>query len=300
LGHATRCIPIIKQLLHDNNEVILGGCNESGAILKMNFPNLLFIEFPGYSPSYSNKLGMYLSMFFQVRKFKKTIKNENKLLAKIVKDQNIDVVISDNRYGLFNSSVYSIFITHQLFIKAGVFSKYINTINHKYINKFNTCWVPDFENKSESLSGELSHGKHNLKKVEYIGPLSRFSEPLQKGDIKFKTCAIISGPEPYRTKFEKELLKKFHGSNEAYVIIRGQPYLPFKNFKNSNVNMFTHLNDQEFLEILKTSESYICRSGYSSIMDFNVLGLLDATEFIATPGQTEQLYLAKHLKNKAL
>ncbi|MFI5205299.1 MAG: glycosyltransferase, partial [Flavobacteriales bacterium] len=165
LGHATRCIPIIKQLLEQKKKVMLGGCGSSGTLLKTAFPQIPFIEFPAYAPRYSPKRNMYWSMLFQSPRFFKTIRRENKFVARVIKEHSIDTVISDNRYGLYNKNVYTIFITHQLFIRAGIFSRMVKRINHGYIRKYNQCWVPDYENIAQSLSGELSHGKHALQNV---------------------------------------------------------------------------------------------------------------------------------------
>jgi len=46
-------------------------------------------------------------------------------------------------------------------------------------------------------------------------------------------------------------------------------------------------------EMFSTAKAVICRSGYSSVMD--LLKLKKRALLIPTPGQTEQVYLAKHL-----
>jgi hypothetical protein len=44
--------------------------------------------------------------------------------------------------------------------------------------------------------------------------------------------------------------------------------------------------------VAENARMIIARSGYSTIMDLEALGLLDKTEFHPTPGQSEQEYLA--------
>ncbi|MEO7802037.1 MAG: hypothetical protein ABIR81_08560, partial [Ginsengibacter sp.] len=65
-------------------------------------------------------------------------------------------IISDNRPGLFNRTVHSVYITHQLKVKAGsgLASKIINRLHHFLIKKFDECWAPDDQNNT--LAGELS------------------------------------------------------------------------------------------------------------------------------------------------
>jgi len=55
-------------------------------------------------------------------------------------------------------------------------------------------------------------------------------------------------------------------------------------------------NEKQLLELIRHSEHIICRSGYSTIMDLHALGR--TAEFIPTPGQTEQVYLAQLHKPK--
>lgn len=292
LGHATRCIPIIKQLLEKNKQVILGGSGSSGLLLQSVFPKLTFIDFPAYNPSYGSKINMYVSMMLQAPRFLKTIRKENTLLKEVVKEHKIDTIISDNRYGLYHTGIHTIFITHQIFIRAGIFSGMVNKKNHRYIKKYSTCWVPDFEKMEESLAGELSHGKHNLKNVRYIGPLSRFNSSTGFQQPRFKACAIISGPEPLRTQFEKQMLEEFNEQDGTFALLRGKPEDGTIEKMSGHVHVFPHLDDIAMLDLIQSSEKIICRSGYSSIMDFYAINRLNDARLVPTPGQTEQEYLA--------
>ncbi len=132
---------------------------------------------------------MWQGMGIQIPKIVKAIKQETKQLEEILKEDTFDLIISDNRYGLHNNKVKCIFITHQLFIKGGIFSNLLNYINHSYIKKFNYCWIPDHEDERLSLSGELSHGNTNLPHVHYIGTLSNVEKTNEKERQKtFKFC----------------------------------------------------------------------------------------------------------------
>jgi hypothetical protein len=148
------------------------------------------------------------------------IADEKKVLDKIISEHAIDVIISDNRFGLYNEKVHSVFITHQLFLKAPVFEGLGSKINQKYISNFDEVWVPDFEEENLSLSGELCHGippdsYRDHKNVKYIGPQSRLVEVIT--DIekdRYDYLILLSGPEPTRTELEKKLLEKIKTSDK--------------------------------------------------------------------------------------
>ena len=55
LGHATRCIPIIKALEENGFEPIIASDGVALALLKKEFPNLLNIELPAYNIQYAEK-----------------------------------------------------------------------------------------------------------------------------------------------------------------------------------------------------------------------------------------------------
>ena len=101
-----------------NTNVIIGADNRPLAFLKQEFPHLQFIEFPGYKFSYPVKGSMALKMALSAPNILLGIKKENKILDELIAKFNIDAVISDNRFGLFNNAVTSIFITHQIYIKS--------------------------------------------------------------------------------------------------------------------------------------------------------------------------------------
>ncbi|PDH48335.1 MAG: glycosyltransferase [Bacteroidetes bacterium MED-G20] len=227
----------------------------------------------------------------QVPKFINRIIKEKNIIEKISLEENIDIIISDNRFGLRSKSATNIFITHQLNIMGPLLvTKLINVINRKIIKNFDHIWIPDFENGK--LSGELSKNKM---KCLNIGPLSRF-EKYKNDDSKilYKYLAIISGPEPHRSLLEEEITSCFLQSNYQCAIINGKTKENKKLIEN--ISIFSHLEIKDFTKLISSSELIICRSGYSSIMDLYYLQ--KKVMFIPTPGQTEQEYLAKYYKKK--
>lgn len=236
-------------------------------------------------------------MIKQLKKFKKIIKEEKKIANKIALKYHIDVVISDNRYGFHGSSTKNILICHQTKIKTSkIVQPFINYINQRLIDKFDYCWIPDVDDKS-NFSGSLS--ETNSAKSLKIGILSRFKNKIQlKPKYKYKFIAIISGPEPQRTIVEKKIISEFSKLNDRCAIINGKIKNDFKNKNNfNNIDRFSHQGKEAFIELISDSETLICRSGYSSVMDLSILQ--KQAILIPTPGQTEQEYLAKYHYQKS-
>ena len=294
LGHATRCIPIIKGLLSHGYEVFLAGEGAQSILLKAEFPQLTLIPLKGYRVSYSNhKRGMALKLLWQLPKIWRAIQFENQWLHKQVALHHFNIIISDNRYGLHHPTVKSIFITHQLTIKAPfrVAEKWLQHIQYRLIRSFNTCWVPDIPGLNNA-AGILSHPAILPPvPVTYIGWLSRF-EP-KKLPVIYRYCIVLSGPEPQRTQLENKLLTQLTGITDSVLFIRGLPGAANLPATPPNIICKNHL-PQEALEMaLLQSEWIISRTGYTTVME--ILCLQKKAILIPTPGQTEQEYLAERL-----
>ena len=101
LGHATRCIPIIRELLNQNCDVWLAGENAQKALLESEFPGLPFLDLPGYRIRYARaKKKLAWKIIMQLPKIFLAARKENKWLRKIIPHHQFDAVISDNRFGL--------------------------------------------------------------------------------------------------------------------------------------------------------------------------------------------------------
>lgn len=309
LGHATRCIPIINLLLQKNAEVIIAADGRPYELLKQEFPSVEFIRFKGYNIQYSTHIPMALKMCFSIFSILKGVKEEHRLLQSIIKQYKIDIIISDNRFGLWSKHSKTIFITHQLMIKTPLGEKWLYRINLKYINKFNECWIPDEEGEN-NLSGDLSHKYELPKNASFIGLLSRFNvkshldeSVLSSPTIakKYDVMVIISGPEPQRTIFEKMILEQLVNEKVNALVVRGITEKGEKKINKKNFNQLvivSHLKKNEMEKAIMESEIIIARSGYSTIMDMAALG--KKAFFIPTKGQTEQEYLAQLLMDKGI
>lgn len=296
LGHATRCIPLIKCLLEQGAEVFLAGEGAQETLLKMEFPQLPFIQLTGYRISYARTArGLAWKMILQGPKMRRAIQYEHAWLKKKVEEHAFDAVISDNRYGLYHKNIPCIFMTHQLCIQSSI-GKWVERMlqkkNYNYIRRFTECWIPDLQGEL-NLAGGLSHPEKKPGiPMHYTGPLSRFQK--RPADEKHgRLVVILSGPEPQRSILEEIIIRQISHYDGTATIVRGLPgnasVLPSTNM----IRFYNHLGTTELNKEILEAEFVIGRCGYSTVMD--LARLQKKSVLIPTPGQTEQEYLARQL-----
>ena len=296
LGHATRCIPIIRTLLAQQFKVLLASDGAALALLREEFPQLPYKELPGYNISYSKKKHLFKAqMLLQSPRMLKAAKIERKLVKKWVADGLVDGIISDNRLGVRSNEVYSVFITHQLEVLSGTTTGISSKLHKQIIKKFDACWVPDHQAKP-NLSGRLGHPAKPPMNTIYIGALSRFEK--KETPIKYDYLILLSGPEPQRTLLEKILLDSFKETDKKVLCVLGKTDEPLGRFKYGNIKVVTYMTSKQLETAINSSEVVISRSGYTTIMD--LAALEKKALFIPTPGQYEQEYLAKKLSAQGL
>jgi uncharacterized protein (TIGR00661 family) len=305
LGHATRCIPIVYDLIQQDVEVIIAVEGKTKVLLEKAFPGYSFVFLRGYNITYSKaRLWLPLKIVMQLPKIVWRIYAENKWLKKIIKAYKIDAVISDNRPGLYHTTIPCIYITHQLKIKTGnSFTEWLaQKIHYHFINKYTACWVPDNEAVENNFAGDLSHPKKlPATPVKYIGTLSRFEKSIQ--EKKYDLLFLISGPEPQRTIFENLALAQLKKFNGTALLVKGLPGTAnneevMDRADNNKIKIVNHLGADELSKAIQQSDIVISRSGYTTIMD--LIKLRQKAILIATPGQTEQEYLAAYLMEKKI
>ncbi|MBI1780578.1 MAG: glycosyltransferase [Sphingobacteriales bacterium] len=296
LGHATRCIPIIHELLAQNIKVMIAGDGPVAALLTKEFPQLPIIQLKSFAIKYSSaKKWFFLKMLWQLPCGILLVYREKRWLKGVIEKYKIDAVISDNRMGLYHTGIHCVYITHQLNIKTEMGNradKLAQQLHYHFINKFNECWVPDFEGE-QNLAGELSHPiKKPATPVKYIGALSRF-EQIHETAKQYDYLIILSGPEPQRTIFENILLKQIPTVEGKFLLVRGLPEISLTITASPNTTIINHLTSEELNKAIQSSSLIISRSGYTTVMD--LIKLNKKAIFVPTPGQPEQEYLANHL-----
>ncbi len=323
LGHATRCIPIIRLLLEEGLGVLLGSDGNALTVLQREFPQLESVTLPSYQIEYPKKAANFKwKMLMQSPKIIKAIHAEQKMIKKLVKSKTIHGVISDNRFGLYHSAIPTVFISHQLQVLSGSATWLASAINRRYIKRYDACWVPDFKD-ANNLSGKLGHPENFTIPVTYIGPSSRFN--TLEIPVSYDILVVLSGPEPQRTELEEILLHELKMYKGKVLFVRGKidaekPVInpdynqehcrktkiyeseicfslqgkPREIKPSGGIQIVDFMESDALENAINASKMILCRSGYTTIMDLAKLG--KKAFFIPTPGQTEQEYLAKRLK----
>jgi len=296
LGHATRCIPLIRKYIAKGDNVIIASDGQALELLKKEFPGLTFEKLPSYNIHYGTTSFLTkVNLLSQVPKIWKVAQQEKKVTAQLVNKHNIDLIISDNRFGVISKEVKSVYITHQLRVLSGLTTQ-ISTFFHRQVYKqYDEIWVPDFE-KDGGLSGRLGHLKNSKLNIKYIGVLSRLKK--QKLSKKYDILAILSGVEPQRSILEKELLQKLAGYQGKTALVQGVVSENMRQSTINNIDIYNFLTADKLENILNESEIVISRSGYTSLMDYYILN--KKILIIPTPGQNEQVYLGQYFEQKGL
>jgi len=293
LGHASRCIPIIRQQIALGNKVIIASDGISLKLLQKEFPNVENVELPSYNISYPKGKQLIWHLLKMSNKVMTAINEENKFLSLLVDKYNLDLIISDNRFGMYHKGVYSVYITHQTSIQAGRISNIADKFHQYYMSRFNEIWIPDYEGEN-SLAGKLS--VYNGGQIsKHIGILSRFKFN-ENVKIKDKVLVVLSGPEPQRSYLEELVLSEIESIDKEVTLILGKVESIQKVSKKGNATIYNFMTSDDLEKEMSESLLVIARSGYSTIMDLKALR--KKAFLIPTPGQGEQLYLAKHLKSK--
>lgn len=302
LGHATRLIPIISDLTERGCSVVIAADLPSNELLRVRFPELEYIHFPSINIKLSRRRLKIVRLFQIAIRFFLLTHREHKQIKKVVKEYMIDIVISDNRYGLWGATERSVLITHQLRILFPIPFRWAEFMGRWYVKhyaeKFTECWVPD-RPLGFRFSGELSSPSKLPGNVEYIGIQSRFTNiVVEKGESEWDFVGIVSGPPPQRDIFEQILISIANRLKLKALIFQGLPLGPRLARTVGNATLVSHLPDEEMAQAIISAKLLICRSGYSTVMD--LVALNRSALIIPTPGQSEQEYLAKYLAKHKL
>jgi len=303
LGHATRCIPVIKYFLAQGCTVRIGASGPVAILLGANFPDLEILPLDGYNIRYSrHRKAFAATIIFQVPKILKAIRREKKWLRRQQERYKFDLVISDNRYGLQLKEVTSVIMTHQLQIHSGqgrVADWLLRRFHYPLLQKFDQCWVVDNPG-SNNIGGALSHPGTIPANARYIGLLSQMEAGavIGKGQQE-QILVILSGPEPMRGLLEAELLKQAAACTAyTFILVAGNPGGCIPADIPGNVQYHTYLDAAALQQQMTAAGFVICRSGYSTLMD--LAALYRKALLIPTPGQAEQEYLGNYLMKKGL
>ena len=256
------------------------------------------VDLPAYGIQYARRFN-FARIATQAPQILKAIRKEQQWLQAFVKTNPVEIIVSDNRYGLHHEACHNIFITHQLQPALPQSLSFGQPATQKVfaglINRFDECWIPDWPQDELSLAGKLSRGNPFIRIPQhYIGRLSRFKNTGTSPDESFD-LAMLSGPEPQRSLLENLIISASGKLEFPLKLLRGLPGAQPVAQNPPGMEVISHLGKNDMAQLIRNARFVICRSGYSSLMDMSVFG--KKCILIPTPGQTEQEYLA-HRENK--
>lgn len=303
LGHASRSSAVVKYLLAHHNEVFLAGSGDSLQLLHDEFPLLPTVKLSSFSPWVPSYLPLPLAIVLQLPYFFFCILREHLCLQRIVKSHNIDLVISDNRYGLYSSLCPTAIVTHQLspipWISCPTWIRRVVSWGiARLLSRFNFCLIPDFPD--HRLAGSLSAASVRIRsRLFYVGPLSRYAD-YRVEVPSFDICSlhIITGPRNTRKEYESSLnarlTQQLSPHNASRVVIG------CIDNNNTNYCCYPHASAPEIAHFIQRAQHIYSHSGYTTIMDLYLLNALDRASLTPTKGQAEQVYLASLLSERVV
>lgn len=300
LGHTSRCVPLAQHYHSQGYDIFFAGNQIQQQLFKAACPFVRLLDLEGYGVVYPKKAAAFIvKIASQIPKIQQAVNREHRWLRRQMREHQFDVILSDNRYGMYHKDAFCVLLTHQLHIQtnSGLGDRVLKQINKQFINKFDECWVVD--NQQSLLAGKLSHPIGLKIPYRYIGWLSQFqfkkhtSSPPLSG--KNYTLAVLSGPEPMRTQLQMALLHIMQRyPSTQFVMIGGtnkkRPQTP------ENVHYIPLATSEQLYPFIQHCDYLISRCGYSTVMD--VLYLQKPALFVPTPGQTEQELIGELLHNK--
>jgi hypothetical protein len=301
LGHASRDVPVIRELLRNHHEVTIAASGNALQLLRKEFPSCNWIDFPDY-PLADNKGRFFFPRFTaHVPALVKALAEERRNLTRILSEIPYDLIISDSRPGVYSDSIPSVQISHQVhqsfpFIvwPIELIALYVNGRGFK---KFNSVIIPDNPPGPLSLAGKLSRttGTGTKKISYYSGILASIPKVSIRKEIDY--LFLISGMEPQRTALEKIVLPQIRDLPGRKVVLLGKPLDDRIVKPDDDTKVYSYVSYQEKAELMSGSKFIVCRSGYTTMMDLAEIGLKNGL-FIPTPGQWEQEYLSSYYRRK--
>lgn len=293
LGHAARCVPVVRALLQRGAVPIIAADKGPLALLRAEFPQLEHVRLPGITIRYSKSGSQLVRMALQFPAMVRQVQAEQRAFERLRRTLRIDAVISDQRFGVRGADLPSVLITHQVFPFTPIAQGALRKVNMRHMERFHRCWVMD-EPDAPGLAGELSHppgARATMpRNARFIGALSRMS--ATKGPVH-DVVAVISGPEPQRTLFERELIIVLSDLPGNHALVRGLPHMAQEAGEEriGNVQVMAHADADTLQGLLSDARAIVSRTGYTTLMDLAALGR--SAIVVPTPGQEEQEYLGR-------
>jgi len=297
LGHAMRDVPIIRALLAQGHDMTIAACGNALLSLQREFPSCRFIGFEDYRSPYSSGRFFLPRFALSLPALLGAIAREHREFTRIMSRNRYDLVISDNRLGVYSPQVPSLFISHQIHFHLPLLlwpvELFASAMSRFLYRKFDRLIIPDNPPGPLALAGRLSRpdSDETRSRAFFCGILSGTAKTEVRPDLDY--LVQISGPEPQRTRLEEILLPQVRELDGTCVVLLGSPQRPGKITGSDSCTVRTYVMNHEKAELMNRARFIICRSGYTTMMELAELRKT-AGLFIPTPGQPEQEYLSRY------
>ncbi len=284
---------------------MLAGTPTQLSVLSEAFPQCECLPLDGYRVRYGKYLPASWHVEQQFPRLIGVIRQEQKWISHIVPQYQLTGIISDNRYGIYHPDCSNVMLMHQfvppLSGLASVFRPLLWKAHQKFLRHFDQVWIPDVDD-DHSLGKEMRPGQLPTNS-RFIGWLSRV-EGIKGSDFTPNlstlgvpdVLALLSGPEPQRSILELRIRSQISDLNLNCWVVQGVPSDTSPPEKLPGGWLIPYMNAADLMHWLPQATVVIARPGYSSLMDFAILGLKQMI-LIPTPGQPEQILLGSHLSN---
>jgi len=299
LGHATRDIPVIRELISRGHEVTVAACGNALAVLRREFPDCRFFDAPDYPAPYDTGSLLLPRFLLNIPVILRALAAERRCIMKIMSQDRYDLIISDSRPGMYSENVPSLFMTHQLhyhfpFIiwPAEILALGLNRV---LFDKYTRVIVPDNPPGPAALAGKLSRPilASSYPHLYFTGILATARRLAVKEDLDY--LFIISGPEPQRTIFEQIVLPQLPALSGTKVVLLGSPARNSTCSPDPATTIISYASTEEKIALLNRAKFIVCRSGYTTMMELAEIQKRHGL-FVPTPGQTEQEYLSAYYR----
>ena len=148
LGHATRCVPVIREFLAHGAEVEIAVVKANASFFRETFPKLRQRIAPGYNveyPDHGYNMGLWLLK--NGARLNAIMRYEHRYAEEMVARHHYDILFSDNRFAFYSKKAHNVYMTHQRRIAfPPVFSSFEGVgvrWHDARIAHFDEVWVPD-------------------------------------------------------------------------------------------------------------------------------------------------------------
>jgi len=299
LGHATRDIPIIEELLAQGHNVTVGSSGNALALLQRECPQCDFLSFKDYPAPYSSSRFFLPAFAAGLPALLRAMRLEKKRFDEILAENRFDLIISDNRMSVYSAAIPSYFISHQLryslprlLYPLELMTMPFNSLFHRH---FKGLIVPDIspDNGGKNLSGKLCQScvPSTFRRTYYAGILTSTRKMNVAEDLDY--LAIVSGPEPQRSALEKIILRQIQKLPGEKAVLLGSPRQERHEKLDATTTVHSYVSTEEKARLMNRARFIISRSGYTTMMELAELEKRHAL-LTPTPGQTEQEYLSRY------